>query len=164
MAGFLSGPYGEAVRGAMFEGDPSQRSSVLLGPVIVGRVERVMDDAIARGELPHMPSPAVVNLGHAVAMSEFLHTGLPPSPDAITVLVDELWMPALENRQGEAEGATADSGAMKQMRVARARGGRGPLPTYCSATRLPSSGGRCRGRATRTTGPRSPVCCQSINW
>ena len=106
MAGFLSGPYGEAVRGALFEGAPSQRSSVLLGPVVVGRVDRVMEDAVVRRELHRMPSPAAVNLGHAVAMSEFLHTGLPPSADAIAVLVDELWIPALENRQGEAEGGT----------------------------------------------------------
>jgi AcrR family transcriptional regulator len=97
MAGFLDGPYGEAVRGSMYEGDPSKRASVLVGPVVVGRVDRILEDAVARGELPRMPSPAAANLGHAVAMSEFLHTGAAPSGHAIDVLVDELWLPALEH-------------------------------------------------------------------
>jgi hypothetical protein len=91
----------------MFEGDPSQRSSLLLGPVVIGRVNRVVEDAVARGELSRVPSPAAVNLGHAVAMSEFLHTGRPPSADAIVVLVDELWLPALEKRHDDAGGGAA---------------------------------------------------------
>lgn len=106
-ASFLGGEYGEAVRGAMFEGDPSQRSSLLLGPVVIGRVNRIVEEAVARGELHRVPSPAAVNLGHAVAMSEFLHTGRPPSDDAIEVLIDELWIPALENRHGNAGGGAA---------------------------------------------------------
>lgn len=99
MAHFLGGPFGEAVRGIMYEGDPSGRSSVLLGPIVIGRVGQIMEDALERGELDAAPSPAAANLGHAVAMSEFLHVGRPPSEAAIVVLVDELWLPVLAPRR-----------------------------------------------------------------
>lgn len=95
MARFLDGPFGEAVRGIMYEGDPAERSSVLVGPIIIGRVGQIMEDALERGELNNAPSPAAANLGHAMAMSEFLHVGKPPSEEAIQVLVDELWLPVL---------------------------------------------------------------------
>lgn len=95
MARFLDGPFGEAVRGIMYQGDPSERSSVLIGPIIIGRVGQIMEDALERGELDTAPLPAAANLGHAVAMSEFLHVGKPPSEEAIAVLVDELWLPVL---------------------------------------------------------------------
>ncbi|GAA1057261.1 TetR family transcriptional regulator [Agromyces luteolus] len=94
-AHFLGGPFGEAVRGTLYEASPAHRASMLGDRVIVSDVARIIDDAVARGELEHPPSPAAMNLGHAVAMSEFLHTGLPPIGTAIAVLVDELWVPAL---------------------------------------------------------------------
>lgn len=102
MSRFLAGPFGEAVRGTMFEGEPDERSSALEGPVIVRRVGQILDEARARGDLDHSPSAAAANLGHAMAMSEFLHTGRPPSEEAIAILVDELWLPALEHRLGAA--------------------------------------------------------------
>lgn len=99
---FLAGPFGEAVWGTMFEGEPSRRSSVLESAALVPRVERIIESARVRGELDHSPSGAAANLGHAMAMSEFLHTGRPPSEEAIAILVDELWLPALEHRLGAA--------------------------------------------------------------
>jgi len=99
MAEFLSSPLGSAAWGVMTQGDPARRPSVLEGPVIVGRVRTIFENALGRGELIREPSSAVLNLGHAVVMSEFLHTGHPPTRAGIEIVLDQVWMPAIRSAQ-----------------------------------------------------------------
>jgi len=41
------------------------------------------------------PSALALNLGHAVVMSEFLHTGSSPPEAGLVEFVDRVWLPAL---------------------------------------------------------------------
>lgn len=102
MADFLASPLGDASWGVMTQGDPARRPSVLEGPVIVGRIRTVMAAARNRGELVTEPPAAVQNLGHAVMMSEFLHTGHAPTRAAIEIVLNDVWMPAIRSSQAKA--------------------------------------------------------------
>jgi AcrR family transcriptional regulator len=95
MSELLRGPFGEAVRGVISEGDPSTQSSLFAGSVVVTRVDEIIGRARARGDLPGDPDPLTANLGHAIVMSEFLHTASPPPDEGLVALVDKVWLPAL---------------------------------------------------------------------
>lgn len=95
MSELLRGPFGEAVRGVISEGDPSTQSSLFAGAVVVTRVDEIIGRARARGDLPGDPDPLTANLGHAIVMSEFLHTASPPPDEGLVALVDTVWLPAL---------------------------------------------------------------------
>lgn len=95
MSELLRGPFGEAVRGVISEGDPSTQSSLFAGSVVVTRVDEIIGRARARGDLLGDPDPLTANLGHAIVMSEFLHTASPPPDEGLVALVDKVWLPAL---------------------------------------------------------------------
>lgn len=107
MAGFLASPYGDAVRGVMTQGDSARRASLLAGPVIIGRVRTIAEAAQERGELVVEPPGSVLNLGHAVMMSEFLHTGRPADEAGVESVLNDLWLPAIRASQSRsgADGA-----------------------------------------------------------
>lgn len=95
MAAFLNTPFGEAARGVICGGDPTTQPSVFGDEPIVAEINELINQAIARGELKDRPRPVAMNLGHALVMSEFLHTGSPPSRADVEELVDNAWLPAL---------------------------------------------------------------------
>jgi len=95
MSTFLESPFGSAARGVICEGDLATQQSLFAGVPIVARVSSFVDEAHARGELTHAPSALALNLGHAVVMSEFLHTGSPPPEASRVEFVDKVWLPAL---------------------------------------------------------------------
>ncbi|MGO4255661.1 TetR/AcrR family transcriptional regulator [Marmoricola sp. RAF53] len=96
MSAFLRSPFGGVVRGVMSELDNPVRTSIFAGVAVVADVESIVDSAIARGELSQRPSSLAVNLGHSVVMSEFLHTGEPPSDEGLVEFVDTIWLPAID--------------------------------------------------------------------
>lgn len=102
MQEFLSGPFGEAVRGVLAE--RADRASTLDGPVPVA-VTSVIDAAVDRGDLPVPPPTLVQNLGHTLVIAELVHTAAPPSTSTIENLVDAVWLPAL--RHGARHGSFA---------------------------------------------------------
>ncbi|WP_435741960.1 TetR/AcrR family transcriptional regulator [Nocardioides sp. SYSU DS0663] len=95
MSRFLGTPFGEAARGVTCEGDPAAQPSIFGATPVVAAIEDVIDQAVARGDLEGRPSALAMNLGHAVVMSEFLHTGRLPGPEQVTEIVDDAWLPAL---------------------------------------------------------------------
>ena len=97
MSAFLDSPFGSAARGVICEGDLAAQQSLFAGVPIVARVSSFVDEACSRGELAHTPSALALNLGHAVVMSEFLHTGSPPPEAGLVEFVDRVWLPALRN-------------------------------------------------------------------
>jgi AcrR family transcriptional regulator len=99
MAAFLRSPFGAAVRGIERDGDAANRFSIFEGEAHVAAVQKIVDRAIAAGELGGQPSALALNLGHSLVMTDFLHVHEPPSDDAIVELVDTVWIPAL--RQSE---------------------------------------------------------------
>lgn len=99
MSAFLAGPFGEAVRGSLCEGDLATQQSLFGGAPIVQDVVEIVECALARGELTRTPSALSMNLGHGLVMSEFLHTGSPPPDDGLRELVDTLWLPLLRSDQ-----------------------------------------------------------------
>lgn len=98
MSVFLRTPFGDAARGVICEGDQSAQPSILGDEVIVAEVGAIVDQAVTRGELTRRPSAFAVNLGHAVVMAEFLHTGSPPTPVGVAAIVDIAWLPALRGQ------------------------------------------------------------------
>jgi AcrR family transcriptional regulator len=90
---FYSGPFGEVVRGVLLE--RQERTSSLAGPEVPRPIAAIVDAAIARGELAGSPSAFVQNIGHALMTSELIHTAGPLRGDAVEVLVDQVWLPAL---------------------------------------------------------------------
>lgn len=95
MSAFLRSPFGQVVRGVLCEGEVPALMSVFGDHAIVEDVRIIVEHACATGQLPRPPSNLAVNLGHAVMMSEFLHTGTTPEPDSLIELVDTVWLPAL---------------------------------------------------------------------
>jgi len=95
MSDFLLSPFGQVVRGVICETDKPSLLSIFGGQPVVDDVRAVVENACRTGQLPRSPSPLTVNLGHALLMSEFLHTGTPPSDDGFVELVDTIWLPAL---------------------------------------------------------------------
>lgn len=95
MSAFLRTPFGDAARGVICDGDPTAQPSILGDEVIVAEVGEIIDQAAGRGELTGRPSAFAMNLGHAVVMAEFLHTGSPPTSADIAAIVDTAWLPAL---------------------------------------------------------------------
>jgi hypothetical protein len=95
MSAFLRTPFGDAARGVICEGDHATQPSILGDEVIVAEVGEIVEQAVARGELTRRPSAFAVNLGNALVMAEFLHTGSPPTSAGITAIVDTAWLPAL---------------------------------------------------------------------
>lgn len=95
MSAFLRTPFGDAARGVICGGDQAAQRSILGDEVIVAEVGAIVEQACARGELTRRPSAFAANLGHAVVMAEFLHTGSPPTPAGIAEIVDTAWLPAL---------------------------------------------------------------------
>jgi hypothetical protein len=77
------------------EGDLATQQSLFAGVPIVARVGSLVDEARSRGELTNAPSALALNLGHAVVMSEFLHTGSSPPEAGLVEFVDRVWLPAL---------------------------------------------------------------------
>jgi AcrR family transcriptional regulator len=90
---FYAGPFGEAVRGVLLERE--DRVSSLAGPEVPAVIVAIVDAALARGELLARPPALVQNVGHALMTSELVHTAAPLRGDAVEVLVDEVWLPAL---------------------------------------------------------------------
>ncbi|HTW15962.1 MAG TPA: TetR/AcrR family transcriptional regulator [Nocardioides sp.] len=90
---FYSGPFGEVVRGVLLE--RQERTSSLAGPEVPRPIAALVDAAVARGELAGSPSAFVQNIGHALMTSELIHTAEPLRGDAVEVLVDQVWLPAL---------------------------------------------------------------------
>lgn len=105
MSAFLRTAFGDAARGVICEGDRGAQRSIFGGVPVVSVVGEMVDQAVDRGELNRRPSAFAVNLGHAVVMSEFLHTGSPPPAAGLVELVDVAWLPAL---RGSGEGAHLD--------------------------------------------------------
>lgn len=104
MAAFLSGPFGPAVRSAVVDGDAALQTSIfdaIPGALPVGRLVAA---AVERGELGEMPPPLAVNVGHALLMSDFLHTGTAPGSEALAAVVDTVWLPALQGSVQAARG------------------------------------------------------------
>lgn len=97
MSAFLGTPFGDAVRGVICDGDQAAQASILGDEVIVVEVDAMVDQAVARGELSRRPSAFAMNLGHAVVMAEFLHTGSPPSSAGLAKILDTAWLPALRS-------------------------------------------------------------------
>ena len=95
MAEFLRTPFGDAARGAVCEGDASVQPSMFGPTPVVSIISTFVEQAVARGELERPPTAFAMNLGHAVVMSEFLHTGHPPSGAELAQVVDGAWLPAL---------------------------------------------------------------------
>lgn len=93
MQAFLDGPFGAAVRGVVTE--RADRSSSLVDAVVPTPLAGAVDAALTRGELTVRPSSFVQNLGHAVMISELVHTHAPLRGAAIEELVDAVWLPAL---------------------------------------------------------------------
>lgn len=97
MSAFLRSPFGAAVRGVITEGDPAAQPSLFTPDAVVARVDEIVAQARARGDLPGDPEPLAMNLGHGMVMSEFLHTGSPPDDEGLVALVDQVWLPALRS-------------------------------------------------------------------
>jgi AcrR family transcriptional regulator len=97
MTRFLHGPFGDASRGVVIDGDPGHHASVFGGQVLVALVGELVDQARSRGEISAAPSPLVLNIGHAVVMWEFAHTRRPPSDEELAQFVDAVWLPAIRN-------------------------------------------------------------------
>lgn len=95
METFLAGPFGEAVRGVVTE--RADRSSSLVDAPVPVPLAALVDAALERGELAARPSSFAQNLGHAVMVSELVHTGGPLTSPAIEELVDGAWLPALRH-------------------------------------------------------------------
>lgn len=95
MAAFLRGPFGATVRSVVAEGDASRQVSLFRESAAVAPVAELVAQAVSRGELTRAPCPLAVNVGHALVMSEFLHTGEPPDEHALATIVDVAWLPAL---------------------------------------------------------------------
>ena len=94
---FLSGPYGEAVRGVLCEGDQLSRSALelRLAGEPVSAMQAIVAAAIERGELDFKPATAVLNLGQVLLNHEMLQTRASPPAAVITTIVDDIWLPAL---------------------------------------------------------------------
>lgn len=92
---FLRGPFGQAIRGSMSEGDFASTPSVFGERAVILGLQKLVEQAVDRGELSRSPAPLAVNLGHSVVMWEFLATGAPPGHGDIESLVDAAWLPAL---------------------------------------------------------------------
>lgn len=92
----LSQPYGEALRVITAEGDLSGRGSPVQS-LSVAAFSRVISAAIARGELSAEPKPMVANVGTTMLVYDFLQTGAPPTDDTIESIVDDVWLPLLQN-------------------------------------------------------------------
>lgn len=96
MAAFLRGPFGPTVRDVVAEGDAARQVSLFRESAAVAPVTELVAAAVARGELPRAPAPLAINVGHALVMSEFLHTtGRAPDQHALVAIVDVAWLPAL---------------------------------------------------------------------
>lgn len=95
MSAFLAGPFGPAIRAVVVEGDPAQQTSIFDDVPRVLPVGALVEAAVERGELAGAPPPLAVNVGHALVMSDFLHTGRVPDARALTSIVDTVWLPAL---------------------------------------------------------------------
>jgi AcrR family transcriptional regulator len=96
MSEFLVGPFGHVVRGIICDTDEPGLMSVF-GDVVVADVGAIIDEALRAGDLVQVPSPLAVNVGHALVMSEFLHTGSVPTHAGLERLVDAVWLPALRS-------------------------------------------------------------------
>lgn len=108
MTGFLATGFGDAARGVLCESSRGGQPSIFKDPAIVFSVDAMVDQAVARGELQHNPSPIAVNLGHSLVMFEFLQTGIPPSRAGLVDLVDTVWLPALGATRQELQPETWD--------------------------------------------------------
>ena len=97
VAGFLAGPYGEAVRGVLSEGDQLSRSALELRLTAepVTAVQAIVTAAIERGDLHVKPDAAVLNLGQVLLSHEMLQTRTAPSAEIIATIVNDIWLPAL---------------------------------------------------------------------
>ncbi|MEU4561784.1 TetR/AcrR family transcriptional regulator [Actinoplanes sp. NPDC023936] len=94
---FLGGPFGDASRGIVMEGDSGHHASVFGGRVLAALVGELVDQARLRGEISGSPSPLALNIGHAVVMWEFTLTHRLPADDDLARLVDEVWLPAIRS-------------------------------------------------------------------
>lgn len=97
MAEFLRGPVGPAVREVVVHGTSPIQSTLFAETPMVNEVARIVDSALARGDLRREPPALALNVGHALLMSEFLHAGEPPHDDQIAAVVDQAWLPALRS-------------------------------------------------------------------
>lgn len=95
MGSFLHGPFGAAVAGVVAEGPSHGRAGALSGRVAVAELADIVRAALDRGELSTEPSAMAVNLGHAIALHEYLQTGASLTPQDVASFVDEVWLPSL---------------------------------------------------------------------
>jgi AcrR family transcriptional regulator len=101
MASFLRGPFGSVARGVVTDTDRPSQDSLFGGEVpVIAAVAEIIAQAVARNELPRVPSALTMNVGHAVVMAEFFQTGQLPSLADITELVDTVWLPVLRVGNG----------------------------------------------------------------
>jgi AcrR family transcriptional regulator len=92
LAGFLAGPFGEAVRGSVIEPVRAEDAAIL-GPV-PAHVAAVVAAALQRGDLEETPPHLVQNLGPALMIHELVHRGRPPSRELVQQIADHAWWPA----------------------------------------------------------------------
>lgn len=90
---FFAGPFGAVVRGVVTE--RADRSSSLVDAAVPAPLAALVGAAVERGELAREPSSFAQNLGHAVMVSELVHTAGPLTSPAIEEFVDGAWLPAL---------------------------------------------------------------------
>lgn len=95
LADFLRSSFGPAVRGVIHEGDQPGSASLFTAEATVPLVRELVEQAFERGEIATRPTALVLNLGHAVVMSEFLHTREAPVDSMLVELVDTVWLPVL---------------------------------------------------------------------
>lgn len=94
---FLRGPFGQAIRGAVSDAESAASPTVFGDEVVIARLQGLVDESVARGELSSGPGPLAMNLGHAVMLWEFIATGAPPAPDGVERFVDTVWLPTLRH-------------------------------------------------------------------
>src|SRR4051794_4678075 len=93
-ARFIDGPFGESVRGLMAE--PSGEGSGLRTGEPSAIVTTIVEDARSSGALGmREPERAVLNLGTFLVTAEYVSTGHAPDLEAISEIVDRIWLPAL---------------------------------------------------------------------
>lgn len=95
MAAFLRGPFGQVVRGVLYDSERPPLQSLFAGHPVVEDIARIVERACESGQLASMPSPLAMNVGHAVMMSEFVHTTTTPNAHQVRELVDAVWLPLL---------------------------------------------------------------------
>ena len=97
VAVFLAGPYGEAVRGVLCEGDRLERSALELKLTAepVSAVRAIVAAAVERGDLHVKPGAAVLNLGQVLLSHEMLQTRTAPPAEIVATIVNDIWLPAL---------------------------------------------------------------------